>query len=159
MNFARLVQALADAGVEFVIVGGWCAILHGSSYTTLDLDICFSRRKANLQKLVYSLAPFHPRPRGFPAELPFVWEEATLRNGTLFTLSTNLGGVDLLGEVLGIGDFGQVKEVSVLLDAFDRQIWTLDLPALIRAKQAAGRQKDLQVLPELQGLLEARKPE
>jgi hypothetical protein len=45
------------------------------------------------------------------------------------------------------------------VQAFDREIWTLDLPALIRTKRAAGRAKDLQVLPELEGLLEAGEPE
>jgi hypothetical protein len=159
MNFLKVIQALVDAGVEFVIIGGWSAILHGSSHTTRDLDLCFSRSRANLQKLVQALAPFHPRLRDLPAELPFVWDEATLRNGTLFTLSTDLGSVDLLAEVSGIGDFTQVREVSVRLVAFDRQIWTLNLPALIHAKKAAGRQKDLQILPELEGLLEAREPE
>jgi hypothetical protein len=39
MNVSRLIQAMIDAGVEFVIVGGWSAILHGSSHTTRDLDI------------------------------------------------------------------------------------------------------------------------
>jgi hypothetical protein len=159
MNFIKLIQALVDAGVEFVIIGGWSAILHGGSYATQDLDLCFSRSRANLQSLVKSLAPFHPRPRDFPAGLPFVWDEATLRNGMLFTLSTDLGSVDLLGEVLGVGDFRRVKELSVQLDAFDRRVWTLDLPALIQAKKAAGREKDLRILPELQGLLEAREPE
>jgi hypothetical protein len=159
MNFARLVQALADCGVEFVIIGGWSAILHGSSYTTQDLDICFSRIPANLQKIVNALSPFHPRLRDFPAGLPFIWDQATLRNGTIFTLTTDLGSVDLLAEVLGVGDFTRVKEASVQLYAFDRDVWTLDLPSLIRAKKAAGRKKDLQVLPELEGLLEAKEPE
>jgi hypothetical protein len=159
MNFPRLVQALADAGVEFVIVGGWSAILHGSSYTTQDLDLCFSRSRANIQKLVKTLEQFHPKLRDFPDGLPFVWDEATLRNGTLFTLSTDVGSLDLLGEVLGIGDFAQVRAASIQVEAFGRQIWTLDLPALIRAKEAAGRQKDLAILPELKGLLEAIEPE
>jgi hypothetical protein len=159
LNFPRLIGALVDAGVEFVIIGGWSAILHGSSHTTRDIDVCFSRRRENLQKLVGALAPFHPRLRDSPGNLPFVWDEATLRNGMLFTLSTDLGSVDLLGEVLGLGDFQQVKDVSVRLDAFDREIWTLDLPALIRAKKAVGRPKDLLIIPELQGLLEARDPE
>jgi hypothetical protein len=78
MNFRGLVQALVDADAEFVIVGGWSAILHGSSYTTQDLDLCFSRSGGNIQKIVRALAPFHPKLRDFPAELPFVWDGATL---------------------------------------------------------------------------------
>jgi hypothetical protein len=156
MNLARMVQEMADAQVEFVIVGGWSAILHGSSYTTRDLDVCFLRTRANVEKLVKVLAPFRPRLRDFPAGLPFVWDAITLQNGTLFTLTTELGSLDLLGEVLGIGDFAAVWAVSVPIEAFDRQIWTLDLAALIRSKKAAGREKDLAIVPELEGLLEAK---
>lgn len=159
MNFPQLVQAMADAGVEFVIVGGWSAILHGSSYATQDLDVCFSRSRANVQKLVQALEQFHPKPRDFPEGLPFVWDEATLLNGTLFTLLTDAGSLDLLGEVLGLGNFDQVHAASIEVPAFGRRIRTLDLPALIRAKEAAGRKKDLAIIPELKGLLEAIEPE
>jgi hypothetical protein len=43
MNSLAAVQALVDASVDFVIVGGWSAILHGSWQPTRDLDVCFSR--------------------------------------------------------------------------------------------------------------------
>jgi hypothetical protein len=84
-----------------------------------------------------------------------VWDEVTLRNGTIFTLSTDLGAVDLLAEVAGLGGFEQVREGSVQVQAFDREVWTLDLPNLIKSKRAAGREKDLRILPELEGLAEA----
>ncbi len=155
MNFGRLIQAVADANVEFVIVGGWAAIFHGSARTTQDLDICFSRERANLRKLAVALAPFHPRPVDFPADLPFVWDETTLHNGTVFTLVSDLGRIDLLAEIAGLGDFKQVKAVSVPIRAFGRDVWTLDLPALIQAKKAAGREKDRDALPELESLREA----
>jgi hypothetical protein len=159
MNYDIAVQALVDAGVDFVLIGGWSAILHGSSNLTNDLDVSFSRQSDNLKRLVTALAPFHPRPRDLPPGLPFVWDNVTLRNGTVFTLTTDLGDIDLLAEVAGIGDFTEVKRNSIKAQAFDREVWTLDLPALIRAKRAAGREKDLRVLPELEGLLELREPE
>jgi hypothetical protein len=159
MNFLQAVQVLADHGVEFVIIGGWSAILHGSAYVTNDLDVCFSRKRENLRKLVDALAPHHPRLRELPAGLPFVWDEAALRQGTIFTLTTDLGTIDLLAEVAGVGDFPQVKEASVAVQAFDRTVWTLSLPALIRSKRAAGREKDLRALPELESLLESAKPD
>jgi hypothetical protein len=70
-----------------------------------------------------------------------------------------MGSLDLLAEIPGVGNFLQVREQSVELEAFGRKIRTLDLPALIRAKYAAGRPKDLAILPELEGLLETRTPE
>ena len=98
MNFVLAVQALTDAGVEFVIIGGWSAIMHGSAHLTSDLDLCYSRNRDNLRRLALALAPFHPRPAGFPRELPFVWDDRTLHGGTVFTLDTYLGRIDLLAE-------------------------------------------------------------
>ena len=157
MNFEAAIQRLCDAGVEFVIVGGWSAIFHGSAHVTNDLDICYSRTYGNLEKLAGALAPYHPRPRGFSQDLPFVWDAKTLANGTVFTLTTDLGIIDLLAEVTGIGLYADALMVSVEVEAFGRRLRTLDLPALIRAKKAAGRPKDLLVLPELEGLLEAER--
>jgi hypothetical protein len=155
MQFEKAVQALSDAGVEFVIIGGLSATFHGSARITYDLDICYARTSANLRRLAAALAPFDPRPRGFPAGLPFVWDETTLRNGTIFTLQTQIGEIDLLAEVAGLGDFEAVKADSITVEAFDRRVAILDLPGLIRAKRAAGREKDLSALPELESLLES----
>ena len=159
MSYAALIQKLVDADVEFVVIGGWSAILHGSSYMTRDLDICYSRRSDNLKRLAAALAPFHPRLRDLPPGLPFVWDDVTLRNGTVFTLATDIGGVDLLAEVAGVGDFEQAKANSVRKHAWDRDVYTFDIPALIRSKRAAGRTKDLLLIPELEALLEAQEPE
>lgn len=155
MNFELAVQRLCDTGVEFVVIGGWAAIFHGSAHVTNDLDICYSRDRANLSKLAEALVPYHPRPRGFPDNLPFVWDAATLANGTVFTLTTDLGIIDLMAEVSGIGTYADALAASVEVDAFGRRLRALDLRALIQAKKAAGRQKDLLILPELEGLLEA----
>jgi hypothetical protein len=90
--------------------------------------------------------------------LPFIWDEATLRNGTNFTLATDAGAVDLLAEVTGLGSFEDVHSGSVSVNAFGRRVRTLDLRSLIQAKRAAGREKDLRALPELESLLEAEEP-
>jgi hypothetical protein len=152
------VQALVDADVEFVVIGGWSAIINGSRFMTDDLDICYSRKPENLRRLAQALAPFHPRLRGLPEGLPFIWDESTLRNGTVFTLVTDLGDIDLLDEVSGLGSFGEVRAGSYVTEAFGRTVWTLDLKSLIKAKRAAGRNKDLTVIPELESLLEAEEP-
>jgi hypothetical protein len=130
-------------------------ILHGSSYITNDLDICCSGKPDNLRRPAKAMAPLDPKPRDFPDDLPFIWDEVTLRNGAVFTLTTDLGSIGLLAQVSGVGDFDQVRANSLEVQAFDRTVWTLDLPALIRAKRSAGRDKDLRLLPELESLLDA----
>ena len=156
-TFEKAVHVLCDADVEFVVIGGFSAILHGSAHVTLDLDVLFSRSPANVVRLVRALAPYHPRPEGFPEDLPFLWEEATVRNDTVFTLKTDLGRIDLMTEVRGLGSFSEIWAESVEAELYGRKVRTLSLPDLIKAKRAAGRVKDLQVLPELESILEALK--
>jgi hypothetical protein len=105
MQFEKAVQTLCDAGVDFVVIGGLSAVFHGSAQVTYDLDICYSRAPANLRQLAAALAPFHPRPRGIPAELPFIWDEVMLRE------------IDLLAEVAGLGAFEDVKRHSIIVEA------------------------------------------
>ena len=111
MNVEAAIQALVEAGVEFVIIGGWSAILNGSAYGTNDLDICFARNSENLYRLARALAPYHPRLRDLPKGLPFVWDQATLRNGTVPTLETDLGKIDLLAEVAGLGTYEEISRI------------------------------------------------
>lgn len=155
MQFEKAVQTLCDAGVEFVVIGGVSATFHGSARVTYDLDVCYSRAPSNLRRLAGALAPFHPRPRGFPAGLPFIWDEATLRSATILTLQTDIGEIDLLAEVAGLGAFDDLRKHSIVVEAFGRSIATLSLPGLIQAKRATGREKDLFSLAELESLLEA----
>jgi hypothetical protein len=155
MQFEKAIQALCDGGVEFVVIGGVSTTFHGSARVTYDLDICYSRAPENLSRITNALAPFQPRPRGFPAELPFIWDEKMLGNATVPTLQTDVGAIDLLGEVTGLGAFEDVEKHSVSVDAFERRFGTLDLPSLIQAKRAAGRDKDISALAELESLLEA----
>ena len=155
MRFAGAIHALLDKGVEFVVIGGVSAELHGSAAVTFYLDICYSRSSSNLRNLTAALSPFHPRPRGFQDELPFVWDETMLRNSTVLTLRTDFGDIDLLAEVAGVGAWDEVKAHSEEIEAFEHRVPVLDLAALIQSKRAAGRPKDLAAIPELEALLEA----
>ncbi len=77
--FESAIQAMVDGGVDFIVIGGLAANLLGSRRVTYDIDFCFSRSRANLQRLSAALAPLHPRLRGLPPGLPFVWDEKSLR--------------------------------------------------------------------------------
>lgn len=150
----RTLQVLIQHQVEFVIVGGVAISAHGSSYLTFDLDVCYSRSRENLKRLAAALAPHHPRPRDFPTGLPFVWDEQTLHQGTNFTLASDLGNIDLLGEVAGVGTYEQAQTASIEMTLFGMSCRVLALDALIASKRAAGRTKDLLVIPELEALRE-----
>jgi hypothetical protein len=148
-DIQRLIDALHAAGVKFVVVGGVALVLRGSSRVTVDLDVCYARDRENLQKLAGALAPYHPRLRGAPRDLPFLWDERTLATGLNFTLTTDLGDLDILGEICGVGTFAEVSAGASELVVGDAVIRVMDLDALERSKRAAGRAKDLLDLAEI----------
>lgn len=155
IDLEKSLTCLNESGVQFVIVGGVAITIHGSAYVTSDLDFCYARDKENLTRLTRALSPFNPHLRGVPPGLPFRFDEETLRRGLNFTLTTDLGDIDLLGEIAGIGGYAEVLASSLPVELFGCLFKVLTLDALIASKKAAGRLKDLQVLPELEALREA----
>lgn len=151
-RFADLLRLLSEAGVEFVVVGGLAVISHGHARTTLDLDVCYARSPENIRKLASALQPIHPRLRGAPEGLPFFWDERTLRNGLNFTLVTDLGDLDLFGEVTGLGNYNDIALRAVEVDLRGISVRILALDDLIRSKAAAGRAKDLVDLEALRAI-------
>lgn len=85
------IQSLVDNGVDFVIVGGVAIKIHSSAYITLDLDFCYARTKENLAKIVSALSQFNPRPRNFPKDLPYFFDERSLQNASNFAFETTIG--------------------------------------------------------------------
>jgi len=154
IDYRRLIGVLADAGVEFIIVGGAAATAHGSSRLTEDLDIVYNRASVNITRLVDALAPFKPYPRDVPDGLPFKWEQETVLRGLNFTLRTTLGPVDLFGEIILGGNYKELLPYTFVLKLFGYDCRCLNLPRLIDVKRATGRPKDLEVVAELEAILE-----
>ncbi len=153
-NFEGLLRALYDARVEFVVIGGVAATLHGSARATYDLDLLYSRSPQNLGRLATALAPLSPYLRGAPPGLPFRWDEATIGAGLNFTLTTAVGDIDLLGEIAGGGTYDALRDQTLIVSLFGMNCLCLSLDALIHTKRAAGRPKDLEVIAELEAIRE-----
>jgi hypothetical protein len=149
-------KLLAKYKVACVIVGGVAAIVHGSTQLTYDLDVCYDRERSNLARLTEALHAVNARLRGAPPNLPFILDEGTIRRGLNFTFKTNLGDIDLLGEVSGVGGYSQAMADAELRELFGFQFPVLSLPKLIAAKRAAGRPKDLNLIPELEAIYEVK---
>ena len=148
-DFSVLMTALVDGNVDFVVIGGVALVVHGSARVTRDLDICYSRERENMARLARALKPFRPTLRGAPAHLPFGLNEPTLRSGLNFTLSTDAGDLDLLGEVGGLGMFPVAARLSTVIELYGVNVRVLSLDGLERAKRAAGRLKDLVDLEDI----------
>ncbi|MHB2016902.1 MAG: nucleotidyltransferase [Candidatus Xenobia bacterium] len=151
-DLERLIELLADQGVRFVLIGGVAMVLHGSAHVTQDLDLCYGRDPHNLQALARALSESHPRLRGAPADLPFRWDARTLQIGNNFTLQTDIGDVDLLGDVAGVDSFEALWSRAVVMQLGRVEVRVASLDDLIAMKRAAGREKDRGHILELQEL-------
>ena len=158
IDFGAVLGAFEDAGVDSILVGGLAATVHGSARLTQDVDFVYSREADNIERLAQALKPHSPYLRGAPKGLPFEWSAETIAHGLNFTLTTAIGDIDLLGEIVGGGDYRALLPHTITVEIFGYRCRCLDLPSLIDAKRAAGRPKDLEALAELESIRESRKP-
>jgi hypothetical protein len=88
-DFKSLLRVLAERGVEFILVGGVAATVHGATRLTLDVGVVYRRSRQNIDRLVLVLTPSRTYLRGAPPGLPFRWDTATVERGLNFTLTTD----------------------------------------------------------------------
>ena len=155
MNPETLITALNTQGVKYVIVGGFAAVLQGARYVTYDVDFCYARDEDNLTCLFRALEPFHPIIRTNP-DIPF--DLATLRANPNFSLDTDVGELDLLASIDGLGDYAEVARHAEVFHVRGQPCPVLSLEALIVAKSVLQRRKDVQLLEELRALAVLRSP-
>lgn len=157
MTLLDMVRRLTEAHVRFVVIGGLAATAHGSPRITDDVDICYDPAADNREKLAQTLAGWAAYLRGVEPGLPFIMDAQMLRTTPVMTLVTNQGNIDVMDRVAGVGEYDDVLRESQEVAAAGVTFRVLSLPALIRAKRAAGRKKDRDQLPELEALLELTK--
>lgn len=155
-DFKSLLRTLAEGGVEFILVGGVAATVHGATRLTLDVDVVYRRSPENIERLSLALTPHRPYLRGAPPGLPFRLDRATIERGLNFTLTTALGDLDLLGEIVGGGGYEDLRPHSTVIRVFGVECRCLTLDRLIAVKRAAGRPRDLEAIAELEAIREER---
>lgn len=157
VKIKEFLSQLNSHNIKFIIIGGQAAVLQGSAYITVDIDICYSRDKKNLENIVKALSPFHPYLRGSPKDLSFIFDSKTLQSGLNFTFSTDIGDIDLIGEIQGIGYYNDALKYSETMEIYGIPCHVLTIEGLIKSKKSAGRPKDEPVIKELKALLEIRR--
>jgi hypothetical protein len=160
VHFRVMLQALTDHSVDFIVVGGVGAVLHGAPLATFDLDIVHSRAPENLDRLLAALDTLdvYYRHQGERRLKPKLSHLAAPGHQLLMTRA---GPLDVLGMVGKLG-----KEVGYdELIAHTREVMltgglkvrVLDLEILIQLKEEAGRDKDMAALPVLRQTLEEQR--
>ena len=155
-NDQALLLRLKASGLEFVVIGGLCVVYHGVPVATFDLDICCPFGEENVRKIESAVKDLNPVHRLTANKLPLEQTRSSFKDLKNVYLQTDLGKLDCLGMVAGLGSFEQVLQQSVLHSMSFGSFRMLSLDALIVAKAAAGRNKDLDAVRLLQAVKERK---
>ena len=156
----RMLSALADRDVRFILIGGMAAVLHGDVGVTVDIDVVPERSDENLQRLAEALRSLDARIRteGEPEGLGFDCSPEFFRNlppDSIVNMITEAGDLDLTFCPSGTSGFDDLKRDAIEIEAADRLlILVASLEDVIRSKEAANREKDRLALPRLRRLLD-----
>jgi hypothetical protein len=145
-----LIKTLLENDVEFVLIGGFASVIHGSNHVTQDLDICAILSQNQLLKLRKALEDLHPVHRmNLKANVSF--NERPLPDEEVHNLylQTDAGILDVLSHVTAVGSFDDLKKNAISVPLFGKNCLVMSLDDLIKSKEAMPRMKDKIVLDEL----------
>ena len=158
-HVVAMCEVLIDVGVQFVIIGGMAARLHGTGHATVDIDICPSADAENLSRLAAALEQLGARLRveGDPGGVPFDPHPDTLRQMTTMTLITEHGPLDLCFAPAGFpAGYDNLSEGALIVELGSIELPVASLADVVTSKRAAGRPKDIVALPPLEAYLRRR---
>ncbi len=149
-QLSQLVERLARNHVECVLVGGYAVTAYAGALMTRDVDVACRMTPDNLLRVYTALTDLHPRHRMSPQKPPFTREDALRPDWKNLYLATDIGPLDCLGAIAGLGDFEICLANSQPLDLGDFSLRILTLDALIIAKKALNRPRDHHAVLELE---------
>lgn len=151
-DFSNLLRLLLENKIEFVLIGGMAAVVHGASQVTEDIDICAAIDPKQVEKLRACLRELHPKHRMTSQKLSFIEFPEETGNLKNLYLQTDWGILDVIGTVTGVGNYDAVLKSAVEIELFGSPCRVLGIEGLISAKQALGREKDLATVRELKAI-------
>jgi hypothetical protein len=156
-DFVGLLERLAKGGVDFVVVGGFAGIAHGCTYVTADIDICIDLAADNLLRLQESLAGLNPVHRMTRKRIKLGLTRANCGQIKNLYLDTDMGQLDCVGAIAGVGDYENVRKESEVVTVEGVKLRVLNIDALIESKKAMNRAKDAAAITELEAIRKMRK--
>jgi hypothetical protein len=153
-QLTEILKRLHDAKVEFSLIGGFASRYYGVTLVTEDVDVCVRFTPENLRRIESAFKDLHPRHRLTANKLPFELTDELCQVLKNVYLTTDLGVLDCLSQVAGVGDFEAVLQQSELTMFPFGNCYVLKIAALIQAKQAVGRPHDLIAVQQLKAIQE-----
>jgi hypothetical protein len=150
----QILAVLAEHCVDYVLIGGLAAAIHGSDMVTTDLDITPERSIANLSRLSDALRALHARIRSdaMPDGLPFSPDAASLSKTDIWNLTTDFGDLDIAFIPAGTKGYTDLRRRAIVITVIGTTTTVASLADIIRSKEAADRPKDRIAVPALRRL-------
>ncbi|HEY2334891.1 MAG TPA: DUF6036 family nucleotidyltransferase [Solirubrobacterales bacterium] len=142
LDAERILRALAEHGVDYVLIGGLAVQTHGHVRTTNDADLIPAPDPANLQRLATALRALDARVLN-PGEEKTPVDAKMLPRATIWQFASRDGGIDVMHEVPGGRPFAELRERALNVRLGDIDVPVVDLDDLIQMKLARGRPVDL----------------
>lgn len=151
-NLQKLLEFLVKSPLDFVIVGGFAAVLYGCNQTTRDIDVCLVLAPDQIQLLRQVLKPLNPKIRTIQEKPSFLTSPEDIAKIQNLHLETDLGVLDLMAKIEGVGDFYSVLGNAVEIELYGGKCFLISLDNLIKSKKTLGRHRDLIVVEELEAI-------
>jgi hypothetical protein len=151
----RIFRALARQHVEYVLVGGLAAVLHGAPVVTQDADICPRRTPQNLTRLAAAMRAMGARIRAHnePNGVAFTCDADFLARVKMVNLTTRFGDFDIAFEPAAFrSGYEELAAHAATFTIEDIDVKVASLSDIIASKETANRAKDHAALPLLYAL-------
>lgn len=148
LDAERILRALAEHKVDYVLIGGLAVQTHGHVRTTTDADLIPAPTPANLARLAAALRSLDARvinpaaADGDDGETIEI-DAKTLPRATIWQFVTRDGGIDVMHEVPGGRPYEELRERAMVVVLGDIDVPVVALDDLIQMKLARGRSVDL----------------
>jgi hypothetical protein len=163
LDAPAIIEVLRRHQVDFIVIGGFAAVVHGSPIPTQDVDVVPETTHDNYARLSAALKELDAKVRAEGVEpLPFDHDADSLAAARIWNLTTKFGDLDVTPQPAGTQGYADLKRDAIEITLRGVPVQLASLADIVRSKEAAGRDKDRRALPVLRELvareLKARRP-
>lgn len=149
LDLRELFRVLAEHSVDYLIIGGVAAQVHGRRRTTMDLDVTPAPELENFRRLAAALVALDAHPVALGPGAPIPTAEQLRVAPVVPPLATRHGELHILNDVPGATAYDAMRARALRTDLDGIATSIVGVDDLIRMKQAAGRQSDLEDIEAL----------
>lgn len=149
LDLRELFRVLDEHGVDYLVIGGVAAQVHGRRRTTKDLDVTPAPDPDNFTRLAAALVALDAHPAELGPSAPTPTAERLRLAPVVPPLTTRHGELHILNDVPGATVYAEMRTRALSTDLDGITMHIVGVDDLIRMKQAVGRPSDIEDIEAL----------